>query len=849
MKKKLTRILSALLVALMIIPSFAVFTAGAEEVTEEDIDISDIVNLYKLRQLDAAPTMEKTSGAKDNAEPTFEEGMLASESFPVTRAGDKYLYIGPCPDPRDYDNTRTLDYIVYWYNKDGKYTAQKRFYELGNTNTDGVTYGNIVGEFGDGSVILKVRISSSTYKYAAIKVPTTYADFMLVTSERPFTVEEYYAYADSQGWELDGTALRPAAPEMAEDAPEGYGGIWNYFSLSDSFVVPTTQKDATNVYTYSKYIPVTEGDVITMGAISTKETQNILLAYNDEVVPGKNNGGVVTSDFKQVKAYKRTDIGIDSVENIGYDYAIYSYTVPEGVSYVKVLLPTSTCANEDVLVTKNQPFDGDLFRETLEIPEPSTEVQEHPFNGKNALFIGDSIFYGEYDTPTSYSAPVTSFARRLALATGLIPTVYASNGTTIGKTGRSNVKYAWDLLRNALTSKKDYSMVVFQGGIYDARCDVEVGKILPVDTEREVLAENERVATFAGALQLMFYDAMNKWTEAEFYFVASYKTIPETVDRKNMSLYYAQAKALCEMYGIHYIDLYNDTELYTTFDYTNTELFADDKVTPNSETYDLIFPTVLRLFNEASPTCTEHVYSNACDKTCDNCGRLRVAAEHIYDNDCDNVCNICGATRAVEPHVYDGICDAVCNVCNHVREDGHIYNTLTIHQDDNAHWFTCALCGQMGMVEEHIYSGNCDPNCNICSHIRNVEHIYDNNCDVSCNNCGDTRNTSHVYDSQFDTTCNVCGEEREEENTTSQPDSESSDENTPDEEDDKNDANVDKENNNKDEEEHVCEEVTGFQAFINSIINFFRRLFGLPELCDCGKTIKETVTETIQKEN
>ena len=603
MKKKLTRILAALLVAMMLIPTLATFAVSAEEgagETEETIDVSDIVNLYKLRQLDASPTMEKTAGAKDNAELTEEVGMLASEAFSFTRVtSDKYLYIGPCPDPRIEANWKKLDYIVYWYNKDGKYTEQKKFMELGNLNSDGVTYGNIVDEFDDGSVILKVYINSTTYKHAAIKVPTTYADFMLVTNARPFTVEEYYAYADSQGWELDGTALRPAAPEVVEDAPEGNESLWNYFSLSDSFVAPTTQKEAANVYATSKYISVTEGDVITMGAISTKETQNILLAYSDEVVPGKNNGGVVTSDFKQVKAYKRTDLGIDFVENIGYDYAIYSYTVPEGVSYVKVSAPASTCANGDVLVTKNQAFKSAQLRETLEITGTSSSAKNHDFNGKSALFVGDSIFYGEYDTPASYSSPVTSFARRLALATGLIPTDMTAVGATIAKTNKPNLKYAYDLMRTAHMSKKMYDMVIIQGGINDARNDVEVGEILPVDTEREVLAENERVATFAGALQLMFYDAMNKWTDAEFYFVASYKTIPETVNEKDMSLYYVQAKALCEMYGIHYIDLYNDTELYTTFDYTNAELFADDKFTPKAETFDALFPSVLRVFNNS----------------------------------------------------------------------------------------------------------------------------------------------------------------------------------------------------------------------------------------------------------
>ena len=41
------------------------------------------------------------------------------------------------------------------------------------------------------------------------------------------------------------------------------------------------------------------------------------------------------------------------------------------------------------------------------------------------------------------------------------------------------------------------------------------------------------------------------------------------------------------------------------------------------------------------------------------------------------------------------------------------------------------------------------------------------------------------------------------------------------------------------EEEHVCKEVSGWKAFWNSIMNFFRRLFGQPELCKCGETIKK----------
>jgi hypothetical protein len=43
--------------------------------------------------------------------------------------------------------------------------------------------------------------------------------------------------------------------------------------------------------------------------------------------------------------------------------------------------------------------------------------------------------------------------------------------------------------------------------------------------------------------------------------------------------------------------------------------------------------------------------------------------------------------------------------------------------------------------------------------------------------------------------------------------------------------------NTNENEQHVCGEVGGFKAFINAIINFFRRLLGQPELCPCGETI------------
>ena len=571
MKKKLTRILAVALIAMMLIPTLAALTVSAAETTP----VADIVNLYdsKTATKNAQPKAE--SGAKMGENGVIDvvgkNGELASTAFAVAK--NDYIYVGPCPAPTEANMTK-MPWIFAYYKKDGSYAGIKRTTELAEAN--------VIDTFEDGSVIYKIRMTSSTYKFAALRNLATYFDYVLMTVNQPFDKETYYAYADAQGWDIDGAGLRPIPPKYAPEAPEGYEGIWNLFprvgERDDSL-----RQHQNNEYVMSDNIPVTVGDTITMGAISTGETRSILYAYD--------------ADFKEVKNYKRTDIGIDFKENLGYSFASYTYVVPEGVSYVKVCVHSGIYNDGDILVTRNQPFTAEELRATLGIEELSEEAQNHAFFGKNALFVGDSISYGSYDTPPTYRNPSASWARRLALATGLIPTNVSYPGASVGKTGLSNVKWEYDLLKTALMSKKNYDMIIFQGGVNDARQNVPVGEALPADTDRKVLVENERVATFAGGLQLMFKDAKDQWPDAELYYIANFKLVSDSVMGKDMSEYYAQAKILCAEYGVHYIDLYNDVELYETFDYQSEDVLPD-LIHPTSSSYDLLFPAVLRLFNE-----------------------------------------------------------------------------------------------------------------------------------------------------------------------------------------------------------------------------------------------------------
>lgn len=578
MKKKLTRAMAIALIAMMLVPAFAALPVKALENTPAD----QIVNYYDP----ATATKDAQPDPSNNGKTIAKTGELASATIPVAKGtavqtGDT-IYVGPCTK-----DDKKLDWTFAFYKKAvgtaESYPASKKTYELASSN--------IVenGTFMDGSVIYAIKIPAGT-KAVALRALSTHFEHMLITVNQPFDIDGYFAYADAQGWDLSESGLRPVPPKFAEEAPEGYEGLWNLFpregerdplihqNVNDISIF--TQNKAT-AYVLSDYIPVTEGDTICLGAIKASETVDILYGFDANLNQTKTSK-VSTLTFK---------------EDIGYGYAIYTYTVPADVTAIKVNVHIGIYNDGDVLVTRNQPFTGAELRATLGIADLSEDAKAHAFYGKEALFIGDSISYGSFDTPPSYRNPSASWARRLAQATGLIPTNISYPGASVGDTGNKNIKWAYDLLKQQMRlSIKEFDMVVFQGGVNDARQDVAVGEALPADTDYKILSSSERTQTFAGGLQLMFHDAKTKWPNAELYFVATFKLVPDSVKGKDMNEYYEQAKILCAEYGVHYIDLYDDVELYETFDIESTDVLPD-LIHPESPAYDTLFPTILRLFN------------------------------------------------------------------------------------------------------------------------------------------------------------------------------------------------------------------------------------------------------------
>ncbi len=106
---------------------------------------------------------------------------------------------------------------------------------------------------------------------------------------------------------------------------------------------------------------------------------------------------------------------------------------------------------------------------------------------------------------------------------------------------------------------------------------------------------------------------------------------------------------------------------------------------------------------EWSKDATHHWHAciaDECDKTADN-------AEHSYDSSYESdgtshwkVCTVCGAEQSKAAHVYDNACDTSCNDCGALRTaeehswDEGVVTVEATHTKDGAKKFTCTVCGE-----------------------------------------------------------------------------------------------------------------------------------------------------------
>ena len=173
----------------------------------------------------------------------------------------------------------------------------------------------------------------------------------------------------------------------------------------------------------------------------------------------------------------------------------------------------------------------------------------------------------------------------------------------------------------------------------------------------------------------------------------------------------------------------------TTYNVTgNVTLYAIWEAKPHTHTYSTEWSTdETNHWHEC--TCGDkkdvaaHTYDNACDTTCNVCGKTRETSHGFgsewYKNSEKHwhECAVCHTKKDEAPHVYDNDCDTTCNVCGAVREITHSYGEAW-SSDETNHWHECSVCHTKKDEAPHTYDNACDTACNVCGKTREITHSY-----------------------------------------------------------------------------------------------------------------------------
>ena len=213
----------------------------------------------------------------------------------ITAAAGDVFFFGPC------DTAQNL-YVRYWNSYDGSLAI----------GAAGLT---VADTFDNGQVIYQYAVPGAGK--VSIVARSVYNETFFVSKNRRFTVQEYYNYWDAKGGNLYRNLL---------DKTDAY-------LSTDGSYVPSADHNCTH------YIAVSSGNTITFGPAKTTQDYH-LYGFNSKKEPIT---GMVTQTSLTVSAAPD--------ENAVF----YTYTVPAGVSYVRVV--NYTAYEDQFIVTKNNVFD------------------------------------------------------------------------------------------------------------------------------------------------------------------------------------------------------------------------------------------------------------------------------------------------------------------------------------------------------------------------------------------------------------------------------------------------------------------------------------------------------------
>lgn len=369
-------------------------------------------------------------------------------------------------------------------------------------------------------------------------VKKEYTSFYLLAESQSVnpTVEDYYAYWDNRGANLYNAIL---------------DGI-------DGFYTSATARNTTKNHRSTHFIAVKAGDTITFGPSNPQQGwHGIALDANRAVKDEKIEKGELTA----------------SAQSVQNGLVFYTYTVPQGVAYVSLI--NYTPVQSFFMALKNAPA---LTPDTY---YAHRGVTENPLYGKTALFVGDSISFGENDSVQNSIR--LAWAGRIGLANGLTYTNASVSGTAL-----STLRGARILSQITGKAGNHYDFVVLHGGVNDAWGNGSEGYIpAPVGKMTEGFSGPFDKTTYAGGFEETIAAAKANFPDAKLIYVMNFRAseCPRgTVS--DMSAYFAEGAKICKKWGVTVCDL------YSRYNFDDPNYLDDRMIHINQYGYDIVYPHI-----------------------------------------------------------------------------------------------------------------------------------------------------------------------------------------------------------------------------------------------------------------
>ena len=206
---------------------------------------------------------------------------------------------------------------------------------------------------------------------------------------------------------------------------------------------------------------------------------------------------------------------------------------------------------------------------------------ENKLYGKTVIWNGDSICAG--------SSKTGNWATRIAERNSMNCKNYAIGGGTIAEglplTMSGNKRHSVsETLDRMHEEYPDADYIIIEGGTNDADL-LGIATESPIGTklgnfEPWDFSGNYDKNTFCGALESVFYRAINYWTGKKIGFIVAQKMGPCKHEYPNRRLYFDVAVEICKKWGIPYIDLWNGCYLNPELDcmYVRTNTPEENKL-------------------------------------------------------------------------------------------------------------------------------------------------------------------------------------------------------------------------------------------------------------------------------